>query len=325
MKILIWGTGSGAEKFLSKLNGSNAENIDVIGFIDNNLNKHGENFYGKSIYSPNEIKSIKFDFLIVASEFLQIYVDIIKMNIDLNKVIPVYINKLMDQIGYRNNFLKNIIGFQGNYIFTQKMAYNKKSFEDQYFKYKDYFRYRTFELVADEIIKNKILGQIAEVGVYKGDFAKILNLKFPNRLLYLFDTFEGFSEVDEKYDIKNGFLNKQFLNECDFKDTSVDAVINKMRYKENIVIKKGYFPKTAYGLEESFAFVSIDVDLYKPIYDALEYFYKRLNIGGYIFIHDYNNKDFFGVKRAIELFEGKYGKLKKVPISDQGGTVIMVK
>lgn len=325
MKILIWGTGSGAEKFLNKLNKSNTENIDIIGFVDNNLDKHGKDFYGKSIYNSNEIKSIKYDFLIVASEYKHIYVDIIKMNIDLNKIIPVYIDKFVDAIQYKNSYLKNIMNIQSKYIFTQKMLYNKQNFEDEYFEYKDYFRYRTFELVADEIIKNNVKGQIAEVGVYKGDFAKILNIKFSDRLLYLFDTFEGFNIIDEKSDIKNGFLSKQFLDECDFKDTNIDIVIDKMRYKENVVIRKGYFPETAYGLEENFAFVSIDVDLYKSIYDALKYFYKRLNIGGYIFIHDYNNKEFFGVKKAIELFEEKYEILKKVPISDQGGTVIIVK
>ena len=47
------------------------------------------------------------------------------------------------------------------------------------------------------------------------------------------------------------------------------------------LIKKGLFPDTTIGLENNtYAFVSIDVDLEKSIYNSLEYFYPRLNCGG---------------------------------------------
>lgn len=47
----------------------------------------------------------------------------------------------------------------------------------------DYFRYRTFELVANEIINGHIEGAVAEVGVFRGAFSKLINAKFPDRFL----------------------------------------------------------------------------------------------------------------------------------------------
>jgi O-methyltransferase len=46
-----------------------------------------------------------------------------------------------------------------------------------------------------------------------------------------------------------------------------------MKYKENCIVRKGYFPETAEDLEDEFVFVSIDADLYEPIYNGLCYFY----------------------------------------------------
>lgn len=37
-------------------------------------------------------------------------------------------------------------------------------------------------------------GCVAEAGVFQGNFAKVINANFPDRKLYLFDTFEGFDK-----------------------------------------------------------------------------------------------------------------------------------
>jgi len=59
----------------------------------------------------------------------------------------------------------------------------------------DYVRYATLSLCYEEIAYHKLEGSVAEVGVFRGDFAKRLNLLFPDKKLYLFDTFEGFSLI----------------------------------------------------------------------------------------------------------------------------------
>jgi O-methyltransferase len=92
-----------------------------------------------------------------------------------------------------------------------------------------------------------------------------------------------------------------------------------------VVIKKGYFPETAKGLEdEKFAFVRIDVNLYKPIFEGLEFFYPKLEKGGYIFVHDYNHSGWPGTTKAVKDFSKKYD-VPYFPLSDSGGSAIFMK
>jgi O-methyltransferase len=67
---------------------------------------------------------------------------------------------------------------------------------DYIYRANDYFRVSSLELVAYEIYSNNVKGNVAELGVFRGDFAKHINVAFPDRKLYLFDTFDGFNEKD---------------------------------------------------------------------------------------------------------------------------------
>src|SRR4051812_35726084 len=69
----------------------------------------------------------------------------------------------------------------------------KRIIDKNYF---DYIRLSTLELVSFEINKNIPGGSVAELGVYKGKFARFINQYFPQRSLFLFDTFEGFDKND---------------------------------------------------------------------------------------------------------------------------------
>ena len=124
--------------------------------------------------------------------------------------------------------------------------------------YLDYIRLATLELVAKEIQKKNLAGNVAEVGVYKGKFAKYINQYFPSKKLYLFDTFQGFDEKDIQVEKKLG-LNDANQN---FSNTSVDKVLKLMPFPKQCIIKKGFFPDTATGIKDSFAFVSLATDLY---------------------------------------------------------------
>jgi O-methyltransferase len=186
----------------------------------------------------------------------------------------------------------------------------------------DYNRYSSLEFCAHEILSNKVYGNVAELGVYQGDFAAIINKLFPTKKLYLFDTFQGFDSKDISIDSEKGYKTKG--HGVDFSNTSEAIVLKKMKFVENCVIMKGYFPQSLDGLEDEFCFVSIDADLYLPIYDGLCYFYPRLTKGGYLFVHDYNNYLFNGAKEAVIKFSKENG-LNYFPLSDDGGTAVFVK
>lgn len=186
----------------------------------------------------------------------------------------------------------------------------------------DFNRYSSLEFCAQEIIEKKVPGSVAELGVYEGTFASKINELFPQKTLFLFDTFQGFEKKDLEYEDKMGFQSGG--QKIDFSNTSIEIVNSKMKFPQNCVFKKGYFPGTASGIHDKFCFVSIDTDLYLPIYEGLSFFYPRLEHGGYIFIHDYNNKYFTGAKEAVRKYCSE-NKLNYFPLSDVGGTVVITK
>src|SRR5690242_16640777 len=169
------------------------------------------------------------------------------------------------------------------------------SFKQQLAYSLDFVRHTTLELCSNEIKENKVDGNLAELGVYKGDFAKRINQLFPDKKLYLFDTFKGFDAKDINTEKQKSFSS----GEQDFSDTSVELVLSKMKYPGNCIIKKGFFPKSAIGVDDRFCFVSIDADLYEPILAGLQFFYPKLEPKGYIFVHDFNNDLYKGAKKAV--------------------------
>lgn len=184
----------------------------------------------------------------------------------------------------------------------------------------DYVRLSCLELAAFEIYSKGIAGNVAELGVYKGDFAASINQVFNDRKLYLFDTFEGFHDNDKGTEVSNNYSDAT----QDFSDTSVEHVLAKMPNKQLCIVRKGFFPETAQGLEDTFCLVSIDTDLYAPIYAGLQYFYPRLAKGGYIMVHDFNNDQYKGARDAVYKFCSEMN-IGYVPIGDIGGSVIITK
>ena len=91
-------------------------------------------------------------------------------------------------------------------------------------------------------------GNCAEVGVFRGENASKINEAFKKRLLYLFDTFAGFSSLDTEIESQYKFSDAK---QGQYADTSVELVMSKMKYPQNIVIKKGYFPESAKMLRTS--------------------------------------------------------------------------
>ncbi len=186
--------------------------------------------------------------------------------------------------------------------------------------YLDHVRLATLELVAEEINKKGLQGAVAELGVYKGKFARYINQYFPERDFYLFDTFEGFDKKDIAAELNNNFSS----GAQDFTNTSVEKVLAIMPHAKQCIVKKGFFPETAKGLKEEFVFVSIDADLYDPIYNGLNYFYPLLKKGGYIFVHDFNNDGYKGAKQAVKQF-CKENNVSFTPIPDACGSAIIAK
>jgi O-methyltransferase len=133
--------------------------------------------------------------------------------------------------------------------------------------------------------------------------------------LFLFDTFAGFPAEDRE--LEN-------LEDERFQDTSVGLVERALRERPGVVIRKGRFPETIGGLEDRrFAFVLLDLDVYRPTLAGLEFFYPRMNRGGYLFVHDFNSPESNAAcHRAVEPFLGDKPELP-VEIPDLWGSVMI--
>lgn len=356
MQVYIWGTGRITSSYLEQ---NELDMEDIIGFVET---KRSKNFFmGKKVFEPSEIVHRKdFDYILVCVYYYgkEIFDTCRKIGIDTKKLVLVdnwewadgtnrtefmrvccrKINE--DNIGIEQVFPKlyemysKEIEIQSKrYIVISRNGYDlrdkdavilRDGFQTQEYQ-TDYFRYRTFELMANEVIRRNVEGNVAEVGVFTGIFSKMINTKFPDKKLYLFDTFDSFDEDEFQEELSQGRCPETFLE--GFKNTNVEKVLSIMPHPDNCIVRKGLFPDTAEGLEkERYAFVSIDVDFEKSILAGLRYFYPRLSEGGAIFLHDYNNRFLEGVKKAVHTYEQETGsRLLTVPLADEGGTLVVVK
>jgi O-methyltransferase len=180
------------------------------------------------------------------------------------------------------------------------------------------------QLISQEVYQQNIEGAIAEVGVYRGINASVMNHFFPDRKLYLFDTFKGFDPRDLEVEKRLGFNPSEYPRR-DLGYTNIDIVMSRMPHKENIIVRKGWFPETAVGLEdETFCFVFLDTNLYQPVYEGLHWFYPRLANGGFIVVDLYNWDEFPGTRKAVCDFSREVG-ISYIPIPSRTGCVAIGK
>lgn len=146
-----------------------------------------------------------------------------------------------------------------------------------------------------------IPGSIAECGVYKGASAYFL-CKFAREVdcsVHLFDSFSGLSTPsDSDGDAWNAG------------DMAVDlaTVTRNLSEFPDVLLHPGWIPSTFDALppDEVFRFVHVDVDLYEPTRESLEFFYPRVVDGGVILFDDYGFDSCPGARRAIdEFFESR--------------------
>lgn len=169
-----------------------------------------------------------------------------------------------------------------------------------------------------ELRRRHVPGDFAELGVYKGNTARILRELAPDRTLYLFDTFEGF-------DGKHAANDPSAADAGDY-SCSLEAVRAFVGDGPRVHYIKGRFPDTAKQLPDTarFALVHLDCDLYEPMKAAVDFFLPRLEAGGMLIIHDYAGTAWPGVKQAVdEALADTRDHVVVIP--DRSGTGVVVK
>jgi len=244
---------------------------------------------------------------------------------------PIISPEEIQQLEYSRIIITTIAGFETiparlTSIFKIPVEKIDLSFTQNIYDRTYLIRNRFLERFAEIVKIKKLKGNVVEGGVFEGNFAKKINAAFPTKSLYLFDTFEGFDERDiavEKGDTHN--RAKHFSAAI-----SQEMLLSIMPYPERVVIRKGYFPETAEGIDDAFVFVNLDFDLFQPTLAGLKFFYPKMVQGGVILVHDYfqdsvipdKSLSFQGVREAVEKYSME-NNVMYIPIGDDMSIVLL--
>ena len=158
------------------------------------------------------------------------------------------------------------------------------------------------------------MGNKAECGVYKGGTAILLAEATPFTI-HLFDSFEGFPDDFTEEE-------KKLYKAGNFGDATIESVKRRLAGK-NCVIHKGFFKDTLNEVKNlTFSFVHIDVDIYSSAKECTEFFYPRMEKGGYIVYDDYGFSTTRGVRDLVNEF---YCFTPETPIILPTGQCLIVK
>jgi len=321
-KIAAFGAGSGLKDLLTLI----PEDVEFVAIGDNDQARHGQSVGNVPVVPAADLATLDYDALVITTSSVDpVRAQLIALGVAPEKIValcPSGSAELVDQVNADIVRLNEGLGINlpAAGIATMYLRFESENLKASAWPV-DFVRNQTFNLCAEQIAARGVAGSVAELGVFRGDQAHLISRLFPDRPFHLFDTFEGFAKADLGAEKAAGFSAASL---GDFANTSIDLVMGKLHQPERVVVHQGFFPATAEGVEDRFAFVSLDVDLHDPTAAGLEFFYERLNSGGFIFVHDYNNGRYNGVRKAVEDFVARTDACT-LPLPDFSGSIVVIK
>lgn len=155
-------------------------------------------------------------------------------------------------------------------------------------------------------------GDTAECGVYLGAGSWLIcQLGRPH---HVFDSFEGLSAPE---DLDGSHWSKG--------DLAVPEDIVRDNLKGfDVTLHKGWIPDRFSDVaERQFAFIHVDLDLYQPTRDSIEFFYPRMPTGAVLVCDDYGCGTCPGATKAVDDFMAD--KPEPVIALDAGGCFFIKK
>ena len=154
-----------------------------------------------------------------------------------------------------------------------------------------------------QLLLDKIGGDFVECGTAKGGSAALLALTLntagSNRVLWIFDTFEGMPEPspnDPDHDVA-----KKYVGTCRGTLDEVTGLFRELEILQRTRMVKGMFQDTlGTATVEQIALLHIDGDWYDSVMTCLQVFYDRVSPGGIVQIDDYGYWE--GARKAVDDF-----------------------
>ena len=207
-------------------------------------------------------------------------------------------------------------------LYFKSLDASNLRWSDNYYKQ---LRYYSLYQMAEFVASNKKLlnYDIAECGVWKGQSAYIISTIFKKngfkKKFNIFDSFEG--GLSKKSNSDENLTRKlsanEIVDESKIFSSTIDEVSKNLSSFPFVLFYPGWIPFSFKSVKSSkYSFVHIDVDLYQPTIDSLNYFWNLLVIGGVIVIDDYGSSQFPGATKAVDDFlkNKKIFQFYKVPM-----------
>ena len=238
------------------------------------------------------------------------------MKILINKLLKIFNLELIKKNVSGVIDKRNLTPFQKDNkyynLYFEGLEKSQNQNTDNFFKQCRHLDLINLALIA---LKKEVVADFAEAGCWKGHssyfLSKLINdynlKKNKNIKFFIFDSFEGLSEINEK-DKNVKKLDQNLIKKIKTQFVSNDEFVKNEVLKDFkfVEIFKGWIPEKFIKVKDKkFSFVHIDVDLYEPTLQSLEFFFPRLIEGGIIVCDDYNSFGFDGAKKAWDEFFNK--------------------
>ncbi len=318
MKIYVFGVGCGAGKLMD----SALEPSQVTAFVEER--PRADLFLGRPVISPEELARRQVDLLIVTvRDAAGVAARCRELGIGAETLLFPKNSLVRQDRNSRCDAGEALLGraYLARLRASQRLIRSPLWTEEELLPEEDlsgdYVRLKTLEAICRDL--DEIPGDAAELGVYRGAFARCVNTLLPTRRLWLFDSFEGF-DPEESAPFGQGFTEAH-------RNTSAEQVLALLPHPERAMLRPGLFPRSAEGLEElRFCLVSLDLDLEESTLAGLRWVWPRLSPGGFLLLHDYNNPRLPGVRAALRRYQRELGRaLPAVPLCDICGSLILTK
>jgi hypothetical protein len=183
------------------------------------------------------------------------------------------------------------------YVMTapEKAWFSDERFFREFYAFEDHDQTADRKYMLAQLLKlaDVVPGDTAECGVYLGASSWFVcnHFRSSGRIHHGFDSFEGLSQPSP--------VDGSFWHTGDLSTPEENA--RELLEPFGARLYRGWFPERFEEVaDRRFAFVHIDVDLYQPTRDALEFFYPRMNPGGVILLDDHGLTTCPGATRAAE-------------------------
>jgi O-methyltransferase len=160
--------------------------------------------------------------------------------------------------------------------------------------------YRRWSLWQLLRVTASIDGETAECGVFEGASSWLIcaanqQQRPLGRTHHLFDSFEGVSAPSE--------VDGAHWRRGDLAAGTDRVAKNLSPFLDSVRFHKGWIPNQFAAVSDlTFSFVHIDVDLFQPTRDSIDFFYSRINDGGVFLCDDYRFTTCPGATKAIDDF-----------------------